>query len=66
MERIAMIGGASGGVAQALAPLLRGEGFRLAQVCREASRLATGADDPGIEADLSTTAGTALAMRARR
>jgi NAD(P)-dependent dehydrogenase (short-subunit alcohol dehydrogenase family) len=64
MERIAMIGGASGGVAQALAPLLRNEGFRLVQVGREASRLVAGGDDLVVEADLSTPAGASRAMQA--
>jgi NAD(P)-dependent dehydrogenase (short-subunit alcohol dehydrogenase family) len=64
MERIAMIGGASGGVAQALAPLLRSEGFRLAQVGREASRIVAGDGDLLVEADLSTPDGAARAMQA--
>ncbi|MFY2765032.1 SDR family NAD(P)-dependent oxidoreductase [Arenimonas sp. MALMAid1274] len=57
-----LITGASGGVAAALAEVLRGQGWRLALVSREASRLAPGADDLVIEADVATEAGAEAAL----
>jgi NAD(P)-dependent dehydrogenase (short-subunit alcohol dehydrogenase family) len=62
MKRIAMIGGASGGVGQALAAVLRADGFRLALVSRSAGRIESIGDDLVIEAELATPAGAADAM----
>ena len=59
-----LITGASGGVATALAEILRGDGWRLALVARDASRIASAAGDTAIPADVSTEAGARAAVDA--
>jgi NAD(P)-dependent dehydrogenase (short-subunit alcohol dehydrogenase family) len=51
--KTAMITGASGGVGQALAGLLRGEGWRLALVGRDAAKIQSSGNDVVIQADVS-------------
>lgn len=57
-----LITGASGGVATALAETLRLQGWRLALVSRDASRLALADGDVAIEADISSAAGAEDAL----
>lgn len=54
MGKRCVIGGASGGVATALAARLRAQGWQLALVGRDASRLAAQDGDLAIEADLAS------------
>ena len=61
--KTALITGARGGVAQALAATLRGAGYRLALVSRDISTLHVDADDLAIEADVSSVAGAQLAVK---
>ena len=64
MDKTALITGASGGVARALAARLREEGWRLALVGRDAARMQPGAGDHVIVADVSTQAGAGHAVAA--
>jgi NAD(P)-dependent dehydrogenase (short-subunit alcohol dehydrogenase family) len=57
-----LITGASGGVARALADVLRLAGWRLALVTRESTRLTAASGDLVIEADVATEAGAEAAM----
>lgn len=57
-----LITGASGGVATALAGQLRGRGWRLALVSRDAARVVAHPGDVVVEADVSTEAGAELAV----
>ena len=59
-----LITGASGGVATALAEVLRGQGWRLMLVARDASRIASVDGDIAIAADVSTEAGARDAIEA--
>lgn len=59
-----LLTGASGGVATALATRLRAQGWRLALVSRDRTRLASVGDDLAIEANVSTEAGAADAFAA--
>lgn len=59
-----LITGASGGVATALAEVLRAQGWRLALAGREAARIPAAPGDTAIEADVSTEAGAAHALEA--
>ncbi len=61
--RTALITGARGGVAQALAAKLRGMGFRLALVSRDTSSIIAHADDLLVQADVSNYAGAQLAFK---
>ncbi len=61
--KTALITGARGGVAQALAATLRSSGFRLALVSRDISALEAHADDLLIEADVSSVTGAQLAVK---
>lgn len=58
----ALITGASGGVAQALAQRLRAQGWRLALVGRDASRIEHAHGDVVIQADVSTPGGAEAAF----
>lgn len=60
--RTCLITGASGGVATALAELLRARSWRLALVSRDAARVAAGEGDLVIEADVGTEAGAEAAL----
>lgn len=60
--RTALITGASGGVARALARRLRGEGWRLVLVSRDTSRLDPGEHDVLVQADVSTPGGAEAAF----
>jgi NAD(P)-dependent dehydrogenase (short-subunit alcohol dehydrogenase family) len=62
MSRIAMITGASGGLARAVADRLSADGWRLALVTRDASKLPGAAAGTPIEADVSTAVGARLAV----
>jgi len=64
MTSIALITGASGGIGRALADQLRAQGFRVAAVGREASRLDDVEADVRIAADTTTVEGAALAISA--
>lgn len=66
VSRTCLITGASGGVATALAAMLRAEGWRLALVGRDRGRLAPAESDLAIEADVSTEAGARDAFDAAR
>jgi NAD(P)-dependent dehydrogenase (short-subunit alcohol dehydrogenase family) len=57
-----LITGASGGVARALADVLRQAGWRLALVTREGARVTAAPGDRVIEADVATEAGAEAAM----
>lgn len=59
-----LITGASGGVATASAEVLRSQGWRLALVARDASRIASADGDTVIPADVSTEAGARAAVEA--
>lgn len=59
-----LITGASGGVARALAEVLRAAGWRLALVSREAGRVTPVAGELVIEADVATEAGAEAALHA--
>lgn len=59
-----LITGASGGVATALAEVLRSQGWRLALVARDASRIASADGDTVIPADVSAEAGARAAVEA--
>lgn len=61
--KTALITGARGGVAQALAATLRGAGYRIALVSRDISTLHADANDLVIEADVSSVAGAQLAVK---
>jgi NAD(P)-dependent dehydrogenase (short-subunit alcohol dehydrogenase family) len=61
-----LITGASGGVATALAAILRTEGWRLALVGRDRSRLVATEGDIAIEADVATEAGARDALEAAK
>ena len=61
--KTALITGARGGVAQALAATLRSTGFRLALVSRDISALDAHADDLLIQADVSSVDGAQLAFK---
>jgi NAD(P)-dependent dehydrogenase (short-subunit alcohol dehydrogenase family) len=65
-SRTCLITGASGGVATALAAMLRAEGWRLALIGRDRSRLAPVEGDVVIEADVSTEAGAREAFDAAK
>ena len=58
-----LITGASGGVASALAQVLRLAGWRLALVSRDARRVTAAAGELVIEADVATEAGAEAALR---
>lgn len=60
--RTALITGASGGVARALAHRLRGEGWRLVLVSRDVSRLDPGEHDVLVQTDVSTPGGAEAAF----
>ncbi len=62
MTQSAIITGASGGVARALAARLRSSGHRLVLVGREAARIAAAADEHVVEADVSTVEGAQAAL----
>jgi NAD(P)-dependent dehydrogenase (short-subunit alcohol dehydrogenase family) len=64
--RTCLIAGASGGVATALATILRAEGWRLALVGRDRRRLAPVGADVAIEADVSSEAGARAAFDAAK
>ncbi len=64
MKNTALITGARGGVAQALAAKLRSSGFRIALVTRDVSTLQADANDVVIQADVSTVPGAQLAVKA--
>lgn len=66
--RTALITGASGAVARALAQRLRGEGWRLILVSRDTTRLDAAADDVLVRSDVSTPGGAeaAFALAAER
>jgi NAD(P)-dependent dehydrogenase (short-subunit alcohol dehydrogenase family) len=57
-----LITGASGGVATALADILRAQGWRLALASRHLDKMAINSDDIMIVADVSTEAGAELAV----
>jgi NAD(P)-dependent dehydrogenase (short-subunit alcohol dehydrogenase family) len=61
-----LITGASGGVATALATILRSEGWRLALVGRERARLHPVDGEVAVEADVSTEAGARAAFDAAK
>ena len=61
-NKTAIITGASGGVAQAVAAKLRTQGYRLALVTRFKARVTPGKDDRVIAADVSTPTGAGEAM----
>ncbi len=65
-NRTCLITGASGGVATALAEILRAEGWRLALVGRDGGRIAAADGDIAIEADVSTEAGARAALDAAK
>lgn len=65
-SRICLITGASGGVATALAAILRAEGWRLVLVGRDRNRLPPGDGDLVVEADVSTEAGARAAFDAAK
>ncbi|GMU44234.1 MAG: hypothetical protein AMXMBFR25_22200 [Lysobacterales bacterium] len=60
--RVALITGASGQVARALAQRLRGEGWRLVLVSRDVSRLDPGERDLLVQSDVSTPGGAEAAL----
>jgi NAD(P)-dependent dehydrogenase (short-subunit alcohol dehydrogenase family) len=62
MSRIAMITGASGDLAKAVADRLSADGWRLALVTRDVSKLSDAAAGTPIEADVSTADGARLAV----
>lgn len=62
MGKTALITGASGGVARALAVRLRASGWRLALVSRDVSRLDPQANDILVQADVSTPGGAEAAF----
>ncbi len=61
--KTALITGARGGVAQALAAKLRAAGYRLALVSRDPTDIASDASDVVIQADVATQAGAQLAVK---
>jgi NAD(P)-dependent dehydrogenase (short-subunit alcohol dehydrogenase family) len=62
MTTIALITGASGGIAQALARQLQSQGFQIALVGRDADRLANISADARITADTTTPEGAAFVI----
>lgn len=60
--KIAMLTGASGGVARALAAILRQRGWQLALVSRDVSRVEAETGDALVQADVSSPGGAEAAM----